>query len=153
MIKVLKFKLNDEKSESNEDLILEVNDSITVAKLGYAVLAALEISNKKDFELTIKNNSYWIKWHQMNDSDATIVKLRDFKLRKGAIINLFYDERINFEVKYIGFEKVPDARIFIFPQVADKENVICSNGLKYNFNFHLLYWDLRFGYECSKKED
>lgn len=151
MIRVLKFKLSNVYDEE-EKLELKINDSNSVARLGFAVLAAYDLLDNRPFVINIDGVTYFkgsflIK--NMVDADAT--KIRDINFEDANEIELIYNgsERIKIVFDNIAVEK--EERIFDYPKILSYDDMVSKHGLHFNTEYRIKYWDLKFGYDNLRK--
>lgn len=151
MIKVLKFKLNNVYCE-DEKLELAINDSNSIARLGFAVLAAFDLLDKKPFVIDIDGLLYCVGDYSFdNMTNADSLKISDIDFENVSKVELIYNdtEKVSIVFESITVEK--EEMIFNYPKIINCDDLVTGNGLKFNTDFRIKFWDLKFGYDNLKK--
>ena len=89
MANIYKFKVNLEEVESEREI--ETTSTSTLAKLGYAILAAFGAEGSHLFEIEFDGRRFRHNFENENLIDITTIKLDQVGLYVGEKLNMVYD--------------------------------------------------------------
>lgn len=89
MANIYKFKVKLEEVESEREI--EITSTSTLAKLGYAILAAFGAEGSHLFEIEFDGRCFSHNFENENLIDITTIKLDQVSLSVGEKLNMVYD--------------------------------------------------------------
>lgn len=127
MAKVLTFKVGIEALEDKIWRKIEITDRRTVADLAYTILATFDSLAYHLYNIKYKNYIFdcWVCAEESLDysdlTNATIIKLKDLKLKENDTMEMEYDygSTTTFKITYLESRDATEYEGYLYPNIVD----------------------------------
>ena len=127
MAKVLTFKVGIDGLEDKIWRKIEITDRRTVADLAYTILATFDSLAYHLYNIKYKNYIFdcWVCAEESYDyadlTNATIIKLRDLKLKENDTMEMEYDygSTTTFKITYLESRDATEYEGYLYPNIVD----------------------------------
>lgn len=127
MTKVLTFKVEIEGLEDKIWRKIEITDRRTVADLAYTILATFDSLAYHLYNIKYKNYIFdcWVCAEESPDygdlTNATIIKLKDLKLKENDTMEMEYDygSTTTFKITYLESRDAAEYEGYLYPNIVD----------------------------------
>lgn len=127
MTKVLTFKVGIDGLENKIWRKIEITDRRTVADLAYTILATFDSLAYHLYNIKYKNYIFdcWVCAFESPDyadlTNATIIKLKDLKLKENDAMEMEYDygSTTTFKITYLESRDATEYEGYLYPNVVD----------------------------------
>ncbi len=127
MTKILTFKVGIEGLEDKIWRKIEITDRRTVADLAYTILATFDSLAYHLYNIKYKNYIFdcWVCAEESPDysdlTNATIIKLKDLKLKENDTMEMEYDygSTTTFKITYLESRDATEYEGYLYPNIVD----------------------------------